>query len=159
MRWNRGQWRHAVRTLVLALAVGTGAVGPAPAQNVQQSYEDQLIRLSEILGALHHLRDICGAGEGQLWREQMTSILDAEQPAGQFRARLIASFNNGYRGFQRTYGTCTTSAKTAADRFFSEGSQIAATLTISLEAAGQAAADAIAEETPESPPDTDQQPN
>jgi uncharacterized protein (TIGR02301 family) len=119
--------RLAAAGLLLALGCGAAA-GQAP------DYQDRMLRLSEILGAVHHLRDICGADEGQLWREQMMAILDSEDPSTQFRARLIAAFNNGYRGFQRTYASCTPSAKTAADRFFAEGSQLAVSLAQTLEA-------------------------
>jgi len=76
------------------------------------------------------------------------SVLQAENPPGHVRASLTASSNNGFRGFQRPYVTCTTPAKTAADRFFSEGSQITAALTIALEAAAQLAAEEAAEAQP-----------
>ena len=90
-------------------------------QTVAKSYDARLLRLAEILGAVHHLREICGANEGQLWRDQMTDILKTEEPPAQLRGRMVAAFNASYRGYQRTYGTCTPSAKTAASRFFSEG--------------------------------------
>jgi uncharacterized protein (TIGR02301 family) len=51
-------------------------------------------------------------------------MIEEEQPSAQLRARLVAAFNDSYRGYQRTYGTCTASAKTAADRFFAEGAGI-----------------------------------
>ena len=43
------------------------AAAPAPAQDVAP-YDDHLMRLAEILGALHHLRPLCGADEAQVWR-------------------------------------------------------------------------------------------
>ena len=43
-------------------------------------YEDQLLRLSEILGAIHYLRHLCAYDEKEVWREQMAAILDAEEP-------------------------------------------------------------------------------
>ena len=80
-------------------------------------------RLSEILGALHYLRDVCGAKEGQTWRNEMQALVDAEAPSGERRERLIASFNRGYRGFQQTYRTCTPAADFAIRRYLEEGSQ------------------------------------
>ncbi|NND49981.1 MAG: TIGR02301 family protein [Rhizobiales bacterium] len=106
----------------------------APAQVTDASYGDRLLRLAEILGAIHHLRDICGADEGLLWRKKMLEMLEVENPPGQFRARLIASFNNGFRGYRRTYSSCTASAKTAENRFLTEGSKLAAGLTDTLSA-------------------------
>ena len=98
--------------------------GPAQAQAVAKSHNDNLIRLAEILGAVHHLRELCGTNEGQLWREQMSSILKAEQPPAQLRQQMVAAFNNSYRGYQRTYAACSTSAKTVTARFFTEGQTI-----------------------------------
>ena len=68
------------------------------------------MRLAEILGALHYLRALCGANEGQKWRDEMQALLDAEAPSGDRRNRLVANFNRGYRGFQQTYRTCTPAA-------------------------------------------------
>ena len=89
------------------------AVTPAlaqPSAGGRAPYESDLQRLSEILGALHYLRDICGAREGQVWRNEMQALVDAEAPSGERRERLVASFNRGYRGFQQTYRTCTPAA-------------------------------------------------
>ena len=44
------------------------------------------------------------------------------------RAKLVNSFNDGYRGYRRTYRTCTQSATLATRRFSTEGAQIAASL-------------------------------
>ena len=44
------------------------------------------------------------------------------------RAKLVNSFNDGYRGYRRTYRTCTSSATLAITRFSVEGAQIAAAL-------------------------------
>jgi uncharacterized protein (TIGR02301 family) len=116
------------------------AAGAASAQVLDETYGDRLLRLAEILGAIHHLRDVCGADEGPLWRDQMLAMLEAEDPPGQFRARLIAAFNTGYRGYRRTYLSCTASAKTAENRFLAEGSQIASELTVTLATPADAAA-------------------
>lgn len=91
-------------------------------------YDSQLLRLSEILGAVHYLRELCGAGEGQLWREQMRELIRAEGSSALRRARLTRSFNEGYRSYSRTYKICTASAKTAVERFLTEGTEIAETL-------------------------------
>lgn len=128
---------------VVAALLVLATLAPAQAQSVAKSYEDRLLRLAEILGAVHHLREICGADEGQLWREQMNSILERESPATQLRARMVAAFNNSYRSYQRTYGACTGSAKTAAERFFDEGAGI--TRGLSNEIASSNPADSIDE--------------
>jgi uncharacterized protein (TIGR02301 family) len=93
------------------------------------AYEADLTRLAEILGALHYLRDLCGAREGQTWRNEMQQLLDAEAPSGERRERLTASFNRGYRGFQQTYRACTPAANYAIRRYLEEGSRIARDVT------------------------------
>ena len=91
-------------------------------------YDAKLLRLAEILGAVHYLRELCGAQEGQLWRDQMKEIVKNEGSTAVRRAKLVNSFNDGYRGYRRTYRTCTSSATLAITRFSTEGAQIAAAL-------------------------------
>jgi uncharacterized protein (TIGR02301 family) len=112
--------RHALLVLVLATAAMPvrAEVAPAP-------FDTNLQRLAEILGALHFLRGICGANEGAKWRNEMQALIDAEAPGGDRRARMIASFNRGYRGFQQTYHTCTPAADLVIRRYLEEGSKIA----------------------------------
>jgi uncharacterized protein (TIGR02301 family) len=100
----------------------------APPPPDDRPYDPKLLRLAEILGAIHYLRELCGAQEGQLWRDQMTNILKYEGSTAVRRAKLVNSFNDGYRGYRRTYRSCTSSATLAIARFSTEGAQIAAAL-------------------------------
>ena len=112
--------RVLLLSLLLAMApLAARAAGPAA------PYERDLQRLAEILGALHHLRTVCGANEGQAWRDDMQALIEAEAPSGERRDRLSASFNRGYRGFQQTYRTCTPAAHVIIRRYLEEGSRIA----------------------------------
>ena len=74
---------------------------PARAQAGAAPFDGDLQRLSEILGALHYLRGLCGAKEGQKWRNEMQALMEAETSAGERRTRIVASFNRGYRSFQQ----------------------------------------------------------
>jgi uncharacterized protein (TIGR02301 family) len=96
--------------------------GPAP-------FDADLYRLAEILGALHYLRALCGANEGQKWREQMQALMEAETPSGERRARMVVSFNRGYSGFQQTYRSCTPAADLAVRRYLEEGAKISREIT------------------------------
>ena len=87
-------------------------------------YDDKIMRLSEILGAVHYLRELCGANEGQYWRDRMRELMDAEGSSALRRARLTRAFNQGYRSYSRTYNTCSPSAQTAITRFLTEGTQL-----------------------------------
>lgn len=100
----------------------------APPPPDDRPYDNKLMRLAEILGAVHYLRELCGADEGQLWRDQMQAILKNEGTTAVRRAKLVNKFNDGYRGYRRTYRTCTQSATLATRRFSTEGAQIAASL-------------------------------
>ncbi len=106
----------------LALPVHAQSETPAP-------FDDDLARLGEILGALHYLRAICGANEGQKWRNEMQALIDAEAPSGERRRKIVANFNRGYRGFQQTYRTCTPAADLAIRRYLDEGAKIAREIT------------------------------
>jgi uncharacterized protein (TIGR02301 family) len=103
--------------------------GPARAQDGAAPFDGDLQRLAEILGTLHYLRGICGSNEGGKWRNEMQALIDAETPAGERRARMIAGFNRGYNGFQQTYRTCTPAASVAIRRYIEEGSKISRDLT------------------------------
>jgi uncharacterized protein (TIGR02301 family) len=117
--------RHA---LLLLLGVLGWSVGPARAVDVAP-FDPVLERLAEILGSLHYLRGVCGANEGNKWRNEMQAIMDAEAPSGARRTQMIAHFNRGYRTFQQSYHTCTPAADLAIRRYLEEGSKIAREVT------------------------------
>ncbi len=102
---------------------------PPPAQNTPAPYDRDLQRLAEILGSLHFLRGICGANEGQKWRNEAQTLIDTEAPTGERHDQMIASFNRGYRAFQQSYRTCTPAADFAIRRYLAEGAKIAREIT------------------------------
>jgi uncharacterized protein (TIGR02301 family) len=116
--------RLGAMALVCALVCAL-AVMPARAAPDNKPYDDRLFRLSEILGAVHYLRELCGAEEGQLWRERMSELVKSEGSSALRRAKLTRSFNKGYRSYSRTYNTCSPSAQNAINRFLTEGAQLA----------------------------------
>ena len=106
---------------------GSGVAGPpaaAAASGDARPYDDKLMRLAEILGAVHYLRELCSANDGQLWRDRMKELIDTEGGTAIRRARLTRSFNQGYRSYRRTYVTCTPTAQSSIERFLAEGIQI-----------------------------------
>ncbi len=88
-------------------------------------YEGQLLRLSEIMGALAYLRDLCGDGDGEEYRSRMAALLDAEGTTPERREKLAGAYNRGYRGYETTYGQCTPNARSAIARFVAEGGRLA----------------------------------
>lgn len=138
MRSFRLQWAHAIVLALVLLfyrvevvhAQNTQAAQPSPGQpNVSgdaeaKPYDQQIYQLAELLGAIHYLRELCGAEEGQVWRNQMRELVSAEGTTALRRARLVDAFNKGYRGYARTYRTCTKPALVAIDRFLEQGASI-----------------------------------
>jgi len=114
----------------------------APPPPDDRPYDAKLLRLAEILGAVHYLRELCGAQEGQLWRDEMKEIVKNEGSTAVRRAKLVNSFNDGYRGYRRTYRTCTSSATVAITRFSTEGAQIATALAKPSHYASRGSSDA-----------------
>jgi uncharacterized protein (TIGR02301 family) len=117
------------KPIIILLTACTLLSGIARADDAAAPFDPDLQRLAEILGTLHYLRAVCGSNEGQVWRDQMSALLDAETPSGDRRSRMIASFNRGYNGFQQTYRTCTPAASLAIQRYLDEGSKISRDLT------------------------------
>jgi uncharacterized protein (TIGR02301 family) len=91
-------------------------------------YDDRLARLAELLGAIHYLRELCLANDGQKWRDRMAALLQSEGGSPQRRARLSRAFNQGYRSYSRTYLSCTPSAQETIARFVAEGADLSETL-------------------------------
>lgn len=94
-----------------------------PAAAADSPFERNLLRLSEILGSLHFLRNLCGE-ESNEWLAHMEALLEAEDPDEERRARFIATFNRGYRAYERNYTRCTPSAIEAIDRYMEEGEKL-----------------------------------
>lgn len=95
-----------------------------PAAAVDAPYEAGLMRIAEVMGSLHFLRNLCG-DKGDRWRQAMERLLAAENPDAERKARFIASFNRGYRSFEGTYTQCTSSATEAISRYTVEGENLA----------------------------------
>lgn len=115
---------NRMRLLVVVAVLCGSLAGPRQALAADSPFEGQLLRLAEILGSLHYLRNLCGE-QGQDWRGQMEALLEAENPDAARRARFVAGFNRGYRSFEGAYAHCTDSAITAIGRYMKEGEALA----------------------------------
>jgi len=106
--------------LLCAFLAASFAMAAPNARAAEAPFEPGLMRLAEILGSLHFLRNLCGE-KGDQWRVEMEKLLETENPAPERRARFIASFNRGYRSFGAGYSRCTASATEAINRYMKEG--------------------------------------
>ena len=135
--------RRTLIILAIRLAVSVPILVPSPAQAQREPappapppiqggpapFETDLMRLSEILGALQYLRALCGANEGQKWRDEMQALIEAEAVTPDRKNRMVANFNRGYRSFQQAYRTCTPAANVAVRRYLDEGAKISREIT------------------------------
>lgn len=119
----------AVAVFGIATLVSARPAAAAPTSADSRPYDTKLLRLAELLGAIHYLRELCGANEGQFWRDTMMEVMKTEGSSAVRRARLTRSFNQGYRNYSRTYNVCTPTAKANIDRFLAEGAELAAGLS------------------------------
>jgi uncharacterized protein (TIGR02301 family) len=115
--------RFAVFAVLLATLAAL-PLGATPARAVEAPFEPNLLRLAEVLGSLHYLRNLCGE-HGNTWRDEMEKLLATENPNPERRAKFIASFNRGYRSFNEIYVHCTASATEAISRYMKEGEELA----------------------------------
>lgn len=136
-----------MRVIRLALVLGLALAAPAFAQQTKESsgketpatpaieekpapYDERLERLSEILGAVHYLRNLCADTAEDNWRASVQRIIELEagkEPKRQ--EKLTAAFNRGYRSFAAIYTACTDSAVVAEERYRNEGATLATEIT------------------------------
>lgn len=120
----------AIASLAIgALGNSTSAQDLFSLEQRDPPYEAQLLRLSEILGAVHYLRQLCDSDEGSLWRDEMLGILETESPSPIRRARIVDRFNRAFDSFRSVYRTCTPAAVAAIDRYMEEGAKTARDIT------------------------------
>jgi uncharacterized protein (TIGR02301 family) len=95
----------------------------APA-DVPAPYDRDLLRMSEVIGALAFLRGLCGAPDAADWPARMKALIESEGVTPARRDRLAGAYNRGYRGYALTYRVCTPAAHEAAARFVAEGDRL-----------------------------------
>ncbi|PZU88003.1 MAG: TIGR02301 family protein [Shinella sp.] len=121
----------AIGCAVLPAGAQDKAAKNAPVETVAPEekpapYDDRLARLSEIMGAVHYLRNLCVAGGEPEWREAIQKLIESETATEPKRkARMIAAYNRGYRSFASVYTTCTPAAATAEENYRNEGATLA----------------------------------
>ena len=112
-------------------AKGDSAKDTPPAVEEKPApYDERLERLSEILGAVHYLRNLCMDKAEDNWRASVQRLIDMEAGSEPKRKeKLTAAFNRGYRSFAAIYTACTESAVVAEERYRNEGATLATEIT------------------------------
>jgi uncharacterized protein (TIGR02301 family) len=131
-----------MKVIRLLLLLSTAFCVPALAQQTEETpgtpvveekpapYDERLERLSEIVGAVHYLRNLCVDKAEDGWRASMQKLIELEaanEPKRQ--EKLTAAFNRGYRSFAAIYTACTDSAVVAEERYRNEGATLATEIT------------------------------
>ncbi len=98
----------------------------APAEEKPAPYDERLARLSEIIGSVQYMRNLCSNQSEDTWRQSMQQLLDTEaRDEPRRRERLTAAYNRGFRAFAAVYTTCTDSALVAEENYRAEGATLA----------------------------------
>jgi len=124
MIWRAIRCRTAGIALAILLAMAPVTSAMAAPDGDARAYDDRLMRLSEILGAVHYLRELCEGKDGMRWRDAVNELIKTEGATALRRATIARRFNLGYRSYRRTYRKCTPSAKSTIARFFKEAIEI-----------------------------------
>lgn len=91
---------------------------PAPAPKAPvlpvNPQEKPLVDLSEIIGALAFLTQICSPTTSpNPWRIKMETLLDAEGETSAAREKMTGAYNHGFADYATSYRQCTDAAHTA----------------------------------------------
>lgn len=121
--------------LALVFSAVIVAAAPAAAQDFAsyQQRQKDLVAISAVFGALHHIRRTCKPRyEGDIWRERMKRLVELEEPQTAARQEMVTSFNRAYRDAQRRYLVCDRRARDHAALRAQQGDDIVASLTAPL---------------------------
>jgi uncharacterized protein (TIGR02301 family) len=97
----------------------------SPALAVDPPYQEEMERLSEVMGSLYFLQPLCRPVLGLDWRAEMDDLITLDQPDDDRKQRLAGSFNAGYDAYARLYRACTISADQALTRLLVEAEKTA----------------------------------
>lgn len=96
----------------------------SPAYAIDPPYQNQMERLSEIMGSLYYLEPLCAVGSTD-WRAEAGDLIDRDQPDEDRRQRLAGAFNSGYTAFSRLHRQCTPASREALSRLLTEAEKLA----------------------------------
>jgi uncharacterized protein (TIGR02301 family) len=99
---------------------------PAPAERGETWYRNQLVELSEVLGAAHYLRILCEGRGDQRWRNYMRGVIEREPS---YNALLVESFNRGYRNEEARFPDCDATTRQMEAELRAHGLRVAQALS------------------------------
>lgn len=112
--------------------------GITPAANALQYDEylqrkSNLIALSGVFGALHHIRRTCNPRqESTIWRERMGTMIELEEPDSDTHLEMVNAFNDRFRETRTEFSTCTPQAQERGKDLSFEGAALVQALETPL---------------------------
>lgn len=88
-------------------------------------YETDLLKVSEVMGGLALLQQVCAAPAAESWTERMRALMEAEGRSPAIRDRLAGAYNKGFRAYALMHRDCTPVSREAAARLAREGEALA----------------------------------
>ncbi len=88
-----------------------------------------VIRISEILGALHHIEALCTKSTGMVWRVQMFAMLSAYSDNEDMHENMIQKFNESYYNFSSDHVYCSPLTKRIMTHMIEEGKTVSSHLS------------------------------
>ncbi|MDF1687224.1 MAG: TIGR02301 family protein [Parvibaculaceae bacterium] len=126
----RQNFRLCVVSMLMLLisSSGVSAAGSSLLTGKQASYRADMVRLAEVLGAVHLLRERCGGREGQMWRRKMLEMLDIEASSKKDRDMLVNHFNKSYYAMRVNHSRCSMRTISEMNAYIDEGAAVAGRL-------------------------------
>lgn len=122
--------KAAAFLLIMTAAFCLSPMQVKAADNNLPPYEQNLRRLSSIVGALMYLDPLCNGSDPKDWYFQMAALLEAEN-ADDSRARQLKDhFNKSYLTYSKTYRSCNEQAQKVTRLYHAEGQSLLATLKL-----------------------------
>ncbi len=116
--------------LMLMLAFSQIAMPSRAADNNLPPYEQNLRRLSSVVGALMYLDPLCNRSDPKDWYFHMAALLEAENADDSRTRQLKDRFNKSYQTFSRTYRSCNEQARKITELYHKEGQALLTTLKL-----------------------------
>lgn len=97
-----------------------------PAAPLSTAQEKPLVELSEVMGALTFLSQLCTPGsDPNPWRRRMETLLEAEGESSGTHDRMAGAYNTGFADYATTYRQCTPAAQAAQQALVREAARLA----------------------------------
>lgn len=98
----------------------------APKPPVPAALEKPLLELSEAMGSLAFLADLCSPlQQPNAWQGRMERLVSSDGEALGNKEKLMGSYNQGYVAFSTTYRQCTDAAQAAQTLLIKDAARIA----------------------------------